>query len=76
MVRHQPHPKALHQCRAESELGLDQQWVKKDATLCQFCNAHNNIVDNLSLIEVAEQFANAKQRCWNEFDPFTEKNLH
>ena len=39
-------------------------------------NAHTNIVDNLSLIEVAERFANAKERRRNEFGTFTEKDLH
>ena len=39
-------------------------------------NAHTDIVDNLSLIEVAEPFANAKERRRNEFRTFTEKDLH
>ena len=39
-------------------------------------NAHTNIVDNFSLIEVAERFANAKERRRNEFGTFTEKDLH
>ena len=36
-------------------------------------NAHTNIVDNLSLIEVAERFAIAKERRRNGFGTFTEK---
>ena len=39
-------------------------------------NAHTDIVDNLSLIEVAERFFNAKERRRNEFGTFTEKDLH
>ena len=40
-------------------------------------NAHTDIVDNLFLIEVAERFANAKERRRNEFATFTEKDrLH
>ena len=39
-------------------------------------NAHTDIVDNLSLIEIAERFANAKERRRNEFGTFTEKDLH
>ena len=37
---------------------------------------HTDIADNLSLIEVAERFANAKERSRNEFGTFTEKDLH
>ena len=39
-------------------------------------NAHTDIVDNFSLIEVAERFANAKEKRRNEFGTFTEKDLH
>ena len=39
-------------------------------------NAHKDIVDNLSLIEVAERFANVQDRRRNEFGTFTEKDLH
>ena len=36
-------------------------------------NAHTDIVDNLSLIEVAERFANAKERSRNEFGNLLKK---
>ena len=39
-------------------------------------NAHTDTVDNLSLIELAKRFSNAKERRRNEFDTFTEKDLH
>ena len=39
-------------------------------------NVHTGIVYNLSLIEVAERFANAEERSRNEFGTFTEKDLH
>ena len=39
-------------------------------------NAHTGIVYILSLTELAERFANAKERSRNEFETFTEKNLH
>ena len=39
-------------------------------------NACTDIVDNLSLIEVAERFATAKERSRNEFGTVTEKHLH
>ena len=39
-------------------------------------NAHTGLVYNLSLIEVAERFANAEERSRNEFGTFTEKDLH
>ena len=38
-------------------------------------NAHTDIVDNLSLIEVAERFTNAKEKHRNEFGTFTGKDL-
>ena len=38
--------------------------------------AHTNIVDNVSLIEVNEQFANAKEKAADEFGKFTTKYLH
>ena len=38
-------------------------------------NAHTDIVDNLSLIEVAERFANAKEKHRNKFGTFTGKDL-
>ena len=39
-------------------------------------NTNTNILDNLSLIEVAERFANAKEKCQNEFRTFIEEDLH
>ena len=39
-------------------------------------NAHTNIVDNFSLIEVVERFGNAKEKRGNEFGRFTKKDLH
>ena len=39
-------------------------------------NVYTDIVDTLSLIEVGERFANAKERSRNEFGTFTEKDLH
>ena len=74
MVRYQPYPKVLFQCRRESKLVLDQQWVKKDTTL-PVLNAHTNILDNLSLTEIAKRFADAKENRRNEFGTFIEKNL-
>ena len=35
-----------------------------------------DIVDNLSLVDVAKRFAKAKARSRNEFGTFTEKDLH
>ena len=60
---------------------LDQTWLrstmgqKRYDSLSVF-NAHTGIVYNLSLIEVAERFANAEERSRNEFGTFTEKDLH
>ena len=48
---------------------------QKDITL-SVLNAHTDIVDNISLIEVTERFANAKERSWNGFGTFTEKDIH
>ena len=48
---------------------------QKDITLSAL-NAHTDIVDNLSLIEVTERFANAKARSRNEYGTLTEKNIH
>ena len=60
---------------------LDQTWLR--STMGQKCynslsvlNAHTDIVDHLSLIEVVEQFSNAKERSQNEFRTFTEKDPH
>ena len=39
-------------------------------------NAHTDIMDNLSQIEVAERSANTKERSRNEFGMFTEKDCH
>ena len=60
---------------------LDQTWLrstvgqKRYNSLSVF-NAHTDIVYSLSLIEVAERFATAKERSRNEFGTFTEKDLH
>ena len=48
---------------------------QKDITL-SVLNAHTDIVDNLSLIEVTERFANAKARSRNEFGTLIEKNIN
>ena len=50
--------------------------VQKRYNSLSVLNAHTDIVDNLSFIEVAERFANAKERRRNEFGTFTEKDLH
>ena len=61
---------------------LDQTWLRLRSTMSQkditlsVLNAHTDIVDNLSLIEVTERFANAKARSRNEFGTLTEKNIH
>ena len=39
-------------------------------------NAYADIVDNLSLMEVAERFANGKERHRNGFETFPKKDLH
>ena len=49
---------------------------KKRYNSLSVLNAHTDIMDNLSLIEVAERFANAKERSRNEFGIFTEKDCH
>ena len=46
---------------------------KKRYNSLSVLNAYTDIVDNLSLIEVAERFANVKERRRNEFGIFTEK---
>ena len=61
---------------------LDQTWLRLRSTMSQkditlsVLNAHTDIVDNLSLIEVTERFANAKARSRNVFGTFIEKNIH
>ena len=60
---------------------LDQTWLRstmdqKRYNSLSVLNAHTDIMDNLSLIEVAERFANAKERSRNEFGIFTEKDCH
>ena len=60
---------------------LDQTWRRstmgqKRYNSLSVSNAHSDILDNLSLIEVAERFANANERSRNEFGTFTEKDLH
>ena len=39
-------------------------------------NAYDDIEDNLSLMEVAERFANGKERHRNGFGTFPKKDLH
>ena len=60
---------------------LDQTWPRltmgqKSYNSLSVLNAHTDIVDHLSLIEVVEQFANAKERSQNEFRTFTGKDPH
>ena len=61
---------------------VDQTWLRsmlmgqKRYNSLSVLNVYNDIVDTLSLIEVAERFANAKERSRNEFGTFTEKDLH
>ena len=60
---------------------VDQTWLRstmgpKRYNCFPVLNPHTDIVDNLSPIEVAERFANAKERSRNEFGTFTEKDLH
>ena len=60
---------------------LDQTWLRstmgqKRYNSLSVLNACTDIVDNLSLIEVAERFATAKERSRNEFGTVTEKHLH
>jgi len=38
-------------------------------------NAHADVVDSLSLIEVAERFTSAQDKRTNEFGTFTESDL-
>ena len=57
---------------------LDQTWLRstmgqKRYNSLSVLNAHTDIVDNLSLIEVAERFANAKERSRNEFGNLLKK---
>ena len=60
---------------------LDQTWLRskmgqKRYNSLSVLNAHTNIVDNLSLIEVVKRSANEKQKSRNEFEKFTEKDLY
>ena len=60
---------------------LDQTWLRstmgqKRYNSLSVLNAHTDIVDNLSLVDVAERFTKAKARSRNEFGTFTEKDLH
>ena len=71
---HRPHQNTLFQCRGGSKRGLDQQWVKKDDSL-SVLNTHVDIVDSLSLIEVAERFTAVQDKRRSEFETFTIKNL-
>ena len=38
-------------------------------------NEHNDIVNNISLIEVAKRFTDAQDKRRNEFGKFTEKDI-
>ena len=65
----------------QRDLLLDQTWLRstmgqKRYNSLSVLNAHTDTVDNLSLIEVVERFANAKEGSRNEFGMFTEKHLH
>ena len=60
---------------------FDQTWLRlkmgqKRYNSLSVLNAHTNIVDNLSLIEVIKRSANEKQKSRNEFEKFTEKDLY
>lgn len=72
-MQHQSHPNALFQYRGESKLGLNQQ---KRFNSLSVLNAYADIVDNLSLMEVAERSANGKERHRNGFGTFPKKDLH
>ena len=50
--------------------------VQKRFNSLSVLNANNDIVDNLSLMEVAERFASGKERRRNGFGIFSKKDLH
>ena len=66
--------KAISKGDSLNKLGLDQEWIKKNSL--SVLDAHNNIVDNVSLLYVAERFANAKEKRRIEFGTCTEKDIH
>ena len=49
---------------------------QKRFTSLSVLNAYVDIADNLSLMEVAERFANGKERRRNGFGTFPKQDLH
>ena len=69
-------PKRSFSIQRRIKTWLKSTMGQKRFTSLSVLNAYVDIADNLSLMEVAERFANGKERRRNGFGTFPKQDLH